>query len=101
MAGLLTILRFAFDSYLNLVKTREELVSLNSSIVQYSMDMNDGEVKKHREELQEIEKEEHKYKVDALCSDSEEEREVLTSSMEIFAKWIDVNNFVGNYHPFK
>jgi hypothetical protein len=56
------------------------------------------------EELQELEKEEHKTKMDTLSSGSEEEEteEAPTSLIkEIVAKWMDVKNFAQNYHPNK
>ena len=77
------------------------------------LEVSDGDVKEliegHREELttvelQELEKEQHKIKMDALSSGSEEKEieEALTSLIKvILAKWMDVKNFAEKYHPNK
>ncbi|XP_028654700.1 tigger transposable element-derived protein 1-like [Erpetoichthys calabaricus] len=83
----------------------EDIVSLGRSM---GLDVSDGDVEKlvegHREELtseelQELEKEENKTKMDALSSGSkEEETEEAPTSLikEIVAKWMDVKNFAAN-----
>lgn len=77
------------------------------------LDVNDFDVEElvegHREELtteelQELEKNEHKTRNDALSSGSEEEEieEAPTSLIkEIIAKWMDVKNFAEKYHHNK
>jgi hypothetical protein len=87
----------------------EDIVSLGRSM---GLDVSDGDVEElvegHREELtteelQELEKGEHKTRMDALSSGSEEETEEAPTSliMEIFAKWMDVKNVANKYHPNK
>jgi len=88
----------------------KDIVSLGRSM---GLDVNDFDVEElvegHREELtteelQELEKNEHKTRNDALSSGSEEEEieEAPTSLIkEIIAKWMDVKNFAEKYHHNK
>ncbi|XP_028658934.2 tigger transposable element-derived protein 1-like [Erpetoichthys calabaricus] len=92
------------------VPVLEDIVSLGMSM---GLDVSDGDVEElvegHREqltteELQELEKEEHKTKVDALSSGLEEKeiKEAPTSLIkEIVAKWMDVKNFARSTTPTK